>query len=152
MGMFAVNEELAWEWVMRAIEAREMGDLYDPVATDLPPIGMGWQPQDVGEEDTTFLLIRGAREAGVLITPAHMELNFEFIDDGDNGCFRYLLCIDEPTPLVVASDAQEMCRLGEPETVSVDAALAILREAAHTANLLLQQLSTFVTASTSPQR
>jgi len=150
--MFSVNEELAWEWVMCAIAAREMGDLHDPVAPDLPPIGMGWQPQEVGEEDTTCLLIRGAQQAGALIAPAHVELDFEFIDDGDRGYFHYLLCIDEPTPLVVASDAQEMRLLGEPETAGIDAALAILREAAYTANLLLQQLSTFVTAATSPQR
>jgi hypothetical protein len=151
-GVFVVNEELAWEWLMRAIVSREMSDVDDPAATDLPPIGMAWQPRDVGEEDATFLLIRSAQEASVLTAPAHMEIDFEFIDDGDGGYFRYLLCIDEPARLIVASAAEEMRHLGEPDTVGIDAALSILREAADVGNRLHQQLSTFITAATSQQR
>lgn len=36
-GAFVVNEELAWEWLMRAIVSREMSDVDDPVATELIP-------------------------------------------------------------------------------------------------------------------
>lgn len=151
-GVFVLNEELAWEWLMRAIVSREMSDVCDPAATDLPPIGMAWQPGDVGEEDATFLLIRSAQETGVLTTPAHMELDFEFIDDGDGGYFRYLLRIDEPAGLIIASAAEEMRHLGAPDTVGIDAALVILQEAADAGNRLRQQLSTFLTAATSQRR
>jgi hypothetical protein len=151
-GAFMVNEELAWEWLMRAIVSREMSDVDDPVATDLPPIGMAWQPRDVGEEDATFLLIRSAQEVGVLTAPAHMEIDFEFIDDGDGGYFRYLLRIDEPACLIVASAAEEMRHVGEPDTAGIDAALTILREAADAGNRLRQQLWTFITAARSQRR
>ncbi|MFI0483529.1 hypothetical protein [Actinomadura sp. 9N215] len=67
---------------MKAIVSHEMGDLTDLGSTELPPIGMVWQPRDVGEEDTAFLLIRGAQEADVIARPEHMQLDFEFIDDG----------------------------------------------------------------------
>lgn len=151
-GAFVVNEGLAWEWLMRAVVSREMSDVDDPVATDLPPIGMAWQPRDIGEEDAAFLLIRSAQEVGVLTVPAHMEVDFEFIDDGDGGYFRYLLRIDEPARLIVASAAEEMRHLGEPDTAGIDAALSILREAADAGNRLHQQLSTFITAATSQRR
>jgi hypothetical protein len=149
---FALKEELAWEWIMRAIVSHEMSDIRDPIARDLPPIGMTWKPRDVGEEDATFLLIRNAQEAGVLTAPAHVELDFEFIDDGDGGYFRYLLHVDEPARLIVAAATEEMRHLGDRDAAGIDAALAILREAADAGNLLYEQLSTFISAATSPRR
>ncbi|TDD23804.1 hypothetical protein E1287_38620 [Actinomadura sp. KC06] len=151
-GAFEVKEELAWEWLLRAVMSCEMDDGHDPIGTDLPPIGMAWQPRNVGEEDTAFLLIRSAQEAGVLNRPERAELDFEYVDDGDGGYYRYLLRIDAPAPLIVASAAEEMRHLGNPDAVGIDAALAILREAAGAGNLLSQQMSAFITAVTAQRR
>ncbi|MBB4786042.1 hypothetical protein [Streptomyces rapamycinicus] len=46
--------------------------------------------------------------------------------------------------------SKAMPMLGKPDDSGVEAAMAILREAVQAANLLLQQLSNYVEASTMP--
>jgi len=144
---FSLNEEAAWIWLINTVFEYESGVDTGLDTGERPPIGVAWHPREVGEEDTTFLLIRGAQEGDVLTAPPGVELDFEFIDDGDGGYYRYLLCIHEPAPLITASDAEEMRRLGERDATGIDAALAILREAVDAGNSTYRQLSTFVAAT-----
>ncbi|MEU6379258.1 hypothetical protein [Streptomyces sp. NPDC046909] len=119
-------------------------------SADSPPIGMAWRPTDPGEEDGAFLLVRTAQAAGLVTSTEGMTITFEFIDDGDEGVFRWLLDVIAPTPLKLASVSEAMAVLVEPEVSGVPAAMAVLREAVRRANLLVQQLSDYVAARNMP--
>lgn len=153
MDEFVLDEERADQWLVSAIVAREMGDVDEvdmAASSDLPPVGMAWRPSAVGEEDTAFLLVHAAQQAGVLVAPAGVHLRFELLDDGDDGIYRFLVDIAAPVPLTLASAAEEMRLLGEPGTTGLAAAMGLLREAVEVANLLLERLSAFITATSDP--
>ncbi|MER7877733.1 hypothetical protein ABTY63_30030 [Streptomyces solisilvae] len=154
MARFTLHEEEAREWLTELLIAHEMGIGFgekNPVGdVGSPPIGMAWRPTDPGEEDGVFLLVRAAQTAHVLTAPDEMILDYEFIDDGDECLFRWLLDITLPAPLKLATLAEPLPTLEEPDASGVEAAMAILRAAAQTANLLLQQLSDYIEASKTP--
>ena len=149
MTMFTLNEKDAREWLTRVVVANELGECGpDPPAdAGVPPVTMTWRPRDVGEEDGTFLLVRGAQESGVLHGPPGADLDFEYIDDGDGGYYRYILHLNEPRPLIIASHPEEMTHLGDPDATSVNAAMAILTEAQYIANRLLNDLAVYIAAA-----
>ncbi|MFF4503017.1 hypothetical protein [Streptomyces sp. NPDC001401] len=154
MERFIVHEEEARKWLTDLVVAHEIdmsfGEMGSERSADSPPIGMAWRPMDPGEEDSVFLLVRAAQEVGVVAGSEEMTITFEFIDDGDQGVFRWLLDVVAPTPLKVATMSEAMAVLGEPEASGVEAAMAILHEAVQTANLLVQQLSDHVAARKMP--
>lgn len=154
MEPFTLREEEARNWLTELVVAHEIDTSFGETGTiqsaDSPPIGMAWRPADPGEEDGAFLLVRAAQEAGLLTGAEGMTITFEFVDDGDEGFFRWLLDIVAPVPLRLATMSEAMAVLGEPEASGVAAAMAILREAVQAANLLVQQLSDYVAARKMP--
>lgn len=148
MATFMLHESHAREWLTRVVVINELGECGpdSQMDTDPPPITMTWQPRAVGEEDGTFLLVRAAQEAGALHGPPGVELDFEYVDDGDGGYYRYILRLADPRPLLLASPPEEMARLGEPDAIGLNAAMAILAEAVETANQLLTDLAAYVAA------
>lgn len=149
MTRFTLNEREASEWLTRVVVANELGECDPDPPTDagVPPVTMTWRPRDVGEEDGTFLLVRGAQETGVLHGPPGADLDFEYIDDGDDGYYRYILRLNEPRPLVIASHPEEMRHLGDPDAAGINAAMAILAEAQDIANRLLNELAAYIAAA-----
>ncbi|MDF2258358.1 hypothetical protein [Streptantibioticus ferralitis] len=148
-----MNDDLARDWLTNLIVAYEIGEDFGAsspmVSAHTPPLKMAWTPQDPGEEDSVHLLIRAAQTDGVVTGPQAVNLKFEYVDDGDEGYYRFLLHITTPTSLTLATLSEGIAMLGEPDTSGIEAALSILREAVQAANLLLQQLSEFVAASIS---
>lgn len=152
---FALDEDAARTWLMDLVVAHELAEaLGEPSAadTEAPPIGMTWNPGDVGEEDTVHLLVHATQRAGLITKPSHALLDFEYIDDGDGGRYRWLLDLTVPTPLKLSSLSESLSLLGHAGATGIAAALAILREAVEAANLLLHQLSDYVKASAPPGR
>ncbi|MFF1679468.1 hypothetical protein ACFVYG_25975 [Streptomyces sp. NPDC058256] len=144
----------ARNWLTELVVAHEVGMGFgedSPVRSpNSPSIGMVWGPRDPGEEDSVFLLVRAAQEASMVTNPDETTITFEYIEDGDQGVFRWFVDIVAPTPLKVATTSEAMAVLGEPQTFGVDAAMAILRDAVQAANLLIQQLSDYVAATKMP--
>lgn len=149
MATFTLDEPHAREWLTRVVVTNELGECSpDPqLDGDPPPITMTWQPRAVGEEDGTFLLVRAAQETGALRGPPGAELDFEYVDDGDGGYYRYILRLADPKPLLLASPLEEMALLGDPDAIGINAAIAILAEAMDTANQLLTDLATYIAAT-----
>lgn len=154
MEPFILHEEEARNWLTELVVAHEIdvgfGERSPMRSADIPPIGMAWRPMDLGEEDGAFLLVRAAQEAGLITSTERMTIAFEFIDDGDEGVFRWLLDVVAPTPLKLATMSEAMTVLVESEASGIAAAIAILREAVQAANLLVQQLSDYVAARNTP--
>ncbi|MCT9084847.1 hypothetical protein, partial [Streptomyces fulvoviolaceus] len=92
---FILHEEEARNWLTELVVAHEIDASFGASSftrsADFPPIGMAWKPTDPGEEDGASLLIRAAQEAGLVTSTDAMTITFEFIDDGDEGLFRWLL-------------------------------------------------------------
>ncbi|WP_413116205.1 hypothetical protein ACK1X7_36845 [Streptomyces sp. CY1] len=154
MEPFVLHEKVARDWLTELVVAHEVGIGFGEANqirdTGYPRIGIAWRPTDPGEEDGVFLLVRAAQMAHVLTSPDEMILDCEFVDDGDEGLSRWLLDIALPAPLKLATPSEALPALGEPDVFGVEAALAILREAAQAASLLLQQLSDYLEASEKP--
>jgi len=151
---FVLNEEAARAWLTELVVAYEVdvsfgGDRF-LVSPDSPLIGMAWSPREPGEEDGAFLLVNGAQAARVIDKPKEMTITFEFVDDGAEGVYRWLLDISAPSPLKLATLTEAMAVLGEQASgrTSVEIAIAILREAGQQANHLVHQLSDYVEAKT----
>lgn len=146
MDPFILHEEAARAGVTELVVAYEVdasfgGDVSEHSA-DSPPIGMAWDPWQPGEEDGVSLLLKAAQPVGVIGNPEEMTITFEFVDDGDEGVYRWLLDIADPSPLTVATLSEAMAVLGEPDLhrAGIEAAVAILREAVRAANHLVRQL------------
>jgi hypothetical protein len=153
MTSFILNEEAARDWVTSLIMAHELADLDTnvnlPALEPMPQLGLGWQPREPGQEDTVAALIRHAHhQPGVLTRPEQAKVAIEFVDDGDDWCYHFLLDISAPIPVTLTSTPKEVRRLGDDFTFAVDAAIGILREATQTADTLLEQLNAFVKAAT----
>jgi hypothetical protein len=149
MEMFTLDEEAANAWLSRSSTTGEADDHSSTSAAATPAISPAWDPIQPGEEDTIYLLVRSAQEAGVLSGPPGAEIDFEFSGDDDGGYHRFLLDLSTPTRLKLASYARDMRALGTRDVSGHLAAVAILREAEWAGNGLLQQLSDFVAAVTS---
>lgn len=152
MDPFILHEEAARPWLTELVVAYEVdasfgGDV-SGYSADSPRIGMAWDPRQPGEEDGVPLLVKAAQAAGVIGSPEEMTITFEFVDDGDEGVFRWLLDIADPSSLKVATLSEAMAVLGEPDLhrAGIEAAVAILREAVRAANDLVHQLSDYIEA------
>jgi hypothetical protein len=146
---YALREPEARAWLTELVVAHELaeglGDLPTPDGGQ-PPIGMAWSPTALGEEDAVHLLVRAAQDEGVISKPSHTGPDFEYIDDGDRGRYRWLLDLTAPTPLKLATLSTPLHLLNRGGAVGITAALVILHEAVEAANLLLHQLSDYVSA------
>ncbi|TDB91169.1 hypothetical protein E1264_02435 [Actinomadura sp. KC216] len=153
MKPFTLNEEAAREWLSELVVAHELADLDDPGenrgARIGPQVHLAWQPREPGQEDAVSCLIEQAHDQkDVLSNSEHATTAIEFIDDGNDWCYRFLLHVSAPVAVTLAGPAMEVGQLGEDAVCGVDAALGILREAQQSANSLLRQLNAFVTAMT----
>ncbi len=154
MDPFVLNEEAARAWLTELVVAYEVDVSFGGdsvlVSPDSPLIGMAWSPRQTGEEDGAFLLVKGAQAVRVIDKPTEMTITFEFVDDGNEGIYRWLLDISAPSPLKLATLTEAMAVLGEPEPegTGVEIAIAVLREAVKQANHLIHQLSDYVEANT----
>lgn len=156
MEQFGVDDERARAWVAELIVAWELCeapqadvDAWNPQA---PTIDLAWEPRDPGQEEAVYLLVRAAQLAGALTTPDGLSVEFEYVDDGDEGSYRWLVSIFSPARLDLVSETAPIGRLGQVGALAVPAALGILREAARMANLLVEQLSDYVAATAPPSR
>ncbi|MGA5506894.1 hypothetical protein [Streptomyces umbrinus] len=153
MDPFVLHEEAARAWLTELVVAYEVDASFGGDAcahsADSPPIGMAWDPRQLGEEDGVFLLVKAAQGAGMIGKPEEMTVTFEYVEDGGDGVYRWLLDIVDPSPLKVATLTEAMAVLGEPDfhRAGIEAAVAILREAVRAANHLVHQLSDYVEAS-----
>jgi hypothetical protein len=153
MKPFTLNEDIARDWVTNIIVAHELSDLENSASSEqlgpLPQLDLAWQPREPGQEDVISSLINCAHhQPGVLTRPENAETAIEFVDDGDDWAYRFLLRISAPAPVTLASPTAEVCRLGDDSTWGIDAAIGILREAVQAADALLGQLDAFVAAAT----
>lgn len=151
MNLFSLNEEAAREWLTELVMAHELADLDDPHGTQKggmePQIHLAWQPRDPGQEDVVSCLIEQAHDQReVLFHPEHAATDIEFIDDGNDWCYRFLLRIDTPVSVTLASPAREVTHLGDDSVYGVEAAIGVLRETEQSANTLFGQLNGFVAA------
>jgi hypothetical protein len=149
-----LDEERARAWVTELIVAWEVREssTVDPGAWDqqAPTIDLSWEPRDPGQEDSVYLLVGAAQQDGVLAAPTTgATVEFEYVDDGQDGSFRWLLTFDAPRPLQLVTEPQPIAGLGESGW-GVEAALGVLRQAAHAANLLMEQLSDYIAATAPP--
>lgn len=149
---YALREPEARAWLTELVVAHELaeglGELPAPDGGQ-SPIGMAWSPTDVGEEDTVHVLVRAAQDEGIISKPSHSGLDFEYIDDGDRGRYRWLLDLTDPAPLKLATLSAPLPVLDRDGAAGITAAMSILHEAVQAANLLLHQLSDYVKASLS---
>lgn len=150
MTAFILNEETARDWVTSLVMAYELTCLDNginrPTLEPPPQLSLDWRPREPGQEDTTAALIRQAHHQGVFARPEHAGVAIQFVDDGDDWCYHFLLDISAPTPVTLSSEPKAVNLLGDDSTFGVDAAMGILREAAQTADDLLKRLNAFVEA------
>lgn len=155
MTSFILNEGAARAWVRSLITAYELadmiGDADGPASVSMPQIGMDWRPREPGQEDAVASLVRCAQDqAGILVPAENTEVALEFVDDGDDWSYRFMLHVRAPVPVTLASPPREVHRIGEDAAFGVDAAVGILREAALVAGDLRKRLEAFVEASARP--
>jgi|SRR3569833_80319 len=148
MTSFILNEEAARDWVTSLIMTNELADLDLSVSEPMPQLGMDWQPRQPGQEDAIVDLIqRVQRQPGVLAPAENAEVAIEFVDDGDDWSYHFLLYVRAPVPVTLTSTPKEVRRIGDDSTFGVEAAIGILREATKAADALLEQLNAFVKAT-----
>ncbi|MFD0856930.1 hypothetical protein ACFQ07_32165 [Actinomadura adrarensis] len=169
MHAYSMKEDIARTWLAELIVSAETGEFdadadlaallmgatvedsavanVQPQHRATPAIGLGWDPRAPGQEDVTSQLIQQAQgPVGALAGPAHTHLELQYVDDGDDWAYQWLLKWVVPGPLTVASAPRPVDQLGG-NAYGIDAALAVLSEAAHAANALLDQLAAFGPAS-----
>ncbi|TDB89150.1 hypothetical protein E1264_09265 [Actinomadura sp. KC216] len=149
---FALNEKVARDWLTELAVAHELAGLDCPSGNRDggagPQVHLAWQPREPGQEDVVSRLIEGAHEqTDVLSHSEHAAVGIEFIDDGNDWCYRFLLHIISPVSVTLAAPATEVAQLGDDSVYGVEAAISILREAQRSANSLLGQLQGFVAAT-----
>jgi hypothetical protein len=120
---------------------------------NLPEIDDEWEPRDSGNEMEVYDLVRDAIDAGIIGTPAdetingkteQLDLEFVYSNDSDGGVYYFIVRLG--IRLKLATLFEEMRRLGEPDSIGITAALAILAEAVISANATLDALDEFVAA------
>lgn len=152
MGPFVLNEQIAREWLTRMMLAGELGDLAPDYATSPETetyIGLAWRPRDPGQEDAVAWLIGQAQEAGVVFHPDWAEVSIGYVDDGNDWCYQFFLTVNSPLTLTLAAQPREMSLLGGDAVSSgVNAAIAVLQEAVEVGNVLVGQLTAFISATT----
>jgi hypothetical protein len=134
------------------ILASELGDLAPDYATSATAgtyIDLAWRPRDPGQEDTVSWLIGRAHETGVVSQPDGAQVTIGYVDDGNDWCYQFFLTVNAPLLLTLAAQPREMSLLGG-DTVSsgVNAAITVLQEAVEVGNVLVSQLTDFISAAT----
>jgi hypothetical protein len=123
---------------------------------ELPEIYDDWNPVAPGNERHVYQVVRCAVDAGIIGKPAtspypggaegsapsDWDLDFEYLDDSDGGCYHFLVWLG--LRLKLATPTVEMRKLGERDAIGVPAALAILVEAVTSANAALDALDEYV--------
>lgn len=136
---FVLDEDKARTWLKRLQDQVTESEAYDILIAD------DWEPRWMESDDTTvYRLVSEAQEAGVIVSEANYELNYVFADDSDGGMYFFTVDIWDGS-LRLASQYQELRRLGDPETKGIDAAVSILNEAVSFANEMLRNLAKYVT-------
>lgn len=153
MEPFIVNEETAREWLTRVMVASELGDLAPDYATSPQAercIDLAWRPRDPGQEDAvSWLIARAQEQAGVVSHPDGAEVSIGYVDDGDDWCYQLFLTVNSPLLLMLAAPPREISLLGgDAQSSGIDAAIAVLREAMQAGNVLVEQLTAFISAAT----
>jgi hypothetical protein len=109
---------------------------------------MDWRPREPGQEDAVASLVRCAQvQTGILVPAENAEVALEFVDDGDDWSYRFLLHVRAPVPVTLVSPPREVHRIGEDSASGIDAAVGILREAALVAGDLRERLDAFAEAA-----
>ncbi|MFF7987755.1 hypothetical protein ACFZDK_53495 [Streptomyces sp. NPDC007901] len=156
MDLFVLYEEAARAWLIELVVTYEVdasfGGAVSALRADSPPIGMAWDPRQPGQEDGVSLLVKAAQAAGMVGKPEEMTITFEFVDDGDEGVYCWLLDIVAPKPLKIATLSEAMAVLRELDLhrAGIEAGVAILCLAVQAANHLIHQLSDYIKASIEP--
>jgi hypothetical protein len=141
---FAIDEAGARQWLDH-VAAVYVGEAAPAHPAQTPDLGAAWKPLDPDEEPTVFRLVRYAVELGIITAPEGMDLDWEYMPDGDGGYYRFLVYIGDPVPWMrLASHAEEMRKLGARDATGVPAALAILQEAVTKANRTLADLDKYL--------
>jgi hypothetical protein len=152
--LFELNVDRARAWLTELIVAWEVQESGEAAAlvwsSAMPSIGLVWEPRAPGQEESVYLLIRAVQDLGILSRPVGMTIDFEYVDDGDDGQYRWLLDIVSPRPLRLAGLATPIAALGDEGAFGIEAALGVLRETVRAANLLAQQLSQYIAAGKPP--
>jgi hypothetical protein len=146
---FDVHEQLARAWVADLIVSTEMAEDFDveQPSRASPPIGLAWRPTVIGEEDAVALLIRAAQAEGIMARPRRAALDAEFVDDGDEGYYRFFLVLTSPVPLMLAAKPCSAQHPARGATGAIDAALRTLLVAAENGKRLYCQLAALLDAS-----
>jgi hypothetical protein len=153
MEPFILNEEKAREWLTRVMVASELGDLAPDYATSLQAktcIDLAWRPRDPGQEDAvSWLICRAQEQAGVVSHPDGAEVSIGYVDDGDDWCYQFFLTVNSPLLLTLAAPPREIFLLGGgAHSSGINAAIAVLGEAMKAGNVLVGQLTAFISAAT----
>jgi hypothetical protein len=97
MQPFTLDDERARAWLTELIVAWEVcesspgGDYgWSPKS---PTIDLAWEPREAGQEDSVYLLVGAAQQDGILNRPDGAAIEFEYLDDGLDGAYRWLLKI-----------------------------------------------------------
>lgn len=146
---FTLDEAKAGEWLAAAVAAYRWevdGEGDEPALRadneQLPAIGADWNPREFDEEDTVFFLLRLAVDGGIITAPEGLDLDFEYVADGDGGYYYFLIRVTYD--LKLATYSEEMRKLGNRNASGAAAAMAILREGVEKANRTLRTLDAYV--------
>lgn len=95
-----------------------------------------WDPGVSGQENAVLGLVSGAVDAGIIGTPRDTGIRLEYAGD-PNSDYYYFLVQAGNGRLRLASDTQEMRKIGEAGVTGIPAALAVLAEAVRAGNAAL---------------
>lgn len=123
------------------------------VSDEAPVIRADWHARSDGAEWTAERLVRGAVADGIIICPNGMDVHFVHEPNSDGGSYHFAVDIghDPSTQISIATFGYEMRKLGEPDTVGVEAAASILAEAFTAANSALDKLGRLIASSANHQ-
>jgi hypothetical protein len=152
---FTVDQSRARDWLNAAVTAYE-ADL-DPVPElvptgreQLPEITGNWKPGAVGEEETLSQLVTLAGQAGIITSPAGMELEFRQSDDTYGAYYWFQLGVGPEVEM--ASPVRDLHTLCDSSLTGTGAALSILHQAVAAANEILDGLTRLTGTAAGPAR
>lgn len=152
MSTFTLDRDVATSWFGRILKARA-GDTEAAarLADFSPDFSPEWDPRAIRSEHEVYLLVRTAQKCGVVNAPHPAQVEFEYREGGEAGRYQWIVTTPHTPPLRLASDAEDMCDLGDPDARGTEAALGVLKEAVETANQLVADLAAHVAAQQARQ-
>lgn len=133
---FAFDEATVREWLAHDQANIDAGGDYD---VDIPE---NWEPRLVDSEDSTIYdLVWGAGQRDIITGPGRIE--YLYCDDSDGGMYLFTVTLEDGA-LRLAGMYEEARKVGAPDVVGVDAAIAVLEEAVQVGNELLSRLAEYV--------